>query len=50
MVHLAFVFKASTFGLVAPRLNFTLIPTMFSSMQPFGGDLLSLLGKCGVVH
>ncbi len=40
MLCLAFVFKTSTFGLMATKLNFTLTPNMFSSMQPFGGCLV----------
>jgi len=40
MLRLAFVFEACTFDLVALRLNFTLIPTLFSSMQPSGGHVV----------
>jgi len=32
MLRLAFVFKASTFVLVASKLNFTLTPNLFSFM------------------
>jgi hypothetical protein len=40
MLRLAFVFKGSIFDLMAIKLNFTLTPNMFSSMQPSGGCLV----------